>query len=470
MFLTTLSSVVAVNTTTYNVITSFIPGIQNNVYGQTIVIGNSAFTSNNIYRTVYAYDTSSYTALTSYSGFSSGIWSLAAPSSGYNTIYVAEGGTNTVQSVNTSTGKISSYNLNLSAAFTPASIWQYTFVVTPDNTKVYTQASYTDGGLNNRSGIYAINLQNSAAITLYERTGGGTIISNLTLSTDGTKLYATDTPLNLLRIFSTATNQQIATVSLSAPGQMAYTIPAKAYNVSYLLVGGGGSGVSNYTSSGGAGGVLYGTTSLVKNTVYTITVGTGGAGGILNYVNGNSGGNSSAFNLVAYGGGGGGTGGAPGLSGGSGGGAGSYGSLVSGGLGIVGQGNNGGSSSPPFGNGGAGGGAGSAANATTPGIGIINPISGSTVGQLSAGNYWIGGGGGGGLGGGGASGVSGLANTGGGGGGASYNVSAGGGGSGVVILSVPTVSYSGITTGSPAITANGSNTLITFLSSGSYTA
>jgi hypothetical protein len=40
----------------------------------------------------------------------------------------------------------------------------------------------------------------------------------------------------------------------------------------------------------------------------------------------------------------------------------------------------------------------------------------------------------------------------------------------VVILSIPTVNYSGITTGSPTVTSSGSNKILTFTSSGSYTA
>jgi hypothetical protein len=35
---------------------------------------------------------------------------------------------------------------------------------------------------------------------------------------------------------------------------------------------------------------------------------------------------------------------------------------------------------------------------------------------------------------------------------------------------VPTSNYSGETTGSPTVTTNGSNTILTFTSSGSYTA
>jgi hypothetical protein len=37
-------------------------------------------------------------------------------------------------------------------------------------------------------------------------------------------------------------------------------------------------------------------------------------------------------------------------------------------------------------------------------------------------------------------------------------------------LSIPTVSYSGTTTGSPTVTTNGSYTVLTYNSSGSYTA
>jgi hypothetical protein len=68
-------------------------------------------------------------------------------------------------------------------------------------------------------------------------------------------------------------------------------------------------------------------------------------------------------------------------------------------------------------------------------------------------------------------GTSGTANTGGGGGGGNSTGNAGGnGGSGVVILSVPTANYSGTTTGSPTVTTSGSNTIMKFTVSGSYTA
>jgi hypothetical protein len=43
------------------------------------------------------------------------------------------------------------------------------------------------------------------------------------------------------------------------------------------------------------------------------------------------------------------------------------------------------------------------------------------------------------------------------------------GGSGVVILRMPTASYSTTTTGSPTVTTDGSNTILVFNGSGSYT-
>ena len=54
--------------------------------------------------------------------------------------------------------------------------------------------------------------------------------------------------------------------------------------------------------------------------------------------------------------------------------------------------------------------------------------------------------------------------------GTATSASGGNGGSGVVILSVPTANYSGTTTGAPTVTTSGSNTILTFTSSGSYTA
>jgi hypothetical protein len=60
-----------------------------------------------------------------------------------------------------------------------------------------------------------------------------------------------------------------------------------------------------------------------------------------------------------------------------------------------------------------------------------------------------------------------TANSGSGGGGAG-GLGGCNGGSGVIILSVPTLSYSGSTTGSPTITTSGANTIITFTGTGTY--
>jgi len=250
------------------------------------------------------------------------------------------------------------------------------------------------------------------------------------------------------------------------------------YSFSYLVVAGGGGGGYNASGGGGAGGLLSGSLSSVSpGTVYTVTVGAGGTGGGASVNDGTNGSNSvlSVAAVTAIGGGG-----APGdpgttvengFSGGSGGGGRGTGS--SGGSGTSGQGYAGGAGNggTPFSGGGGGGAGGIGVNATgsgagTGGIGVSSSITGTAT-------YYAGGGGGGsyqgtqgsgGLGGGGAASVNATANTGGGGGGGAN------GGSGVVILSVPTASYSGITTGSPTVTTSGSNTVIKFTASGSYTA
>lgn len=73
--------------------------------------------------------------------------------------------------------------------------------------------------------------------------------------------------------------------------------------------------------------------------------------------------------------------------------------------------------------------------------------------------------------------TSGSVNTGGGGGGsgggdpAPYGAprwQGGNGGSGIVILRLPTADYSGVTTGSPTVTTDGSDTILTYTGSGTY--
>jgi len=70
----------------------------------------------------------------------------------------------------------------------------------------------------------------------------------------------------------------------------------------YLLAGGGGGGGGGYQGGGGgAGGLLYGTLSKSVG-LYNISIGSYGVGAASG-TEGTSGGNTSAFNLIAYGGG-----------------------------------------------------------------------------------------------------------------------------------------------------------------------
>jgi len=245
------------------------------------------------------------------------------------------------------------------------------------------------------------------------------------------------------------------------------------YTASYLIVAGGGGGgtaaLYYEAAGGGAGGLLSGSTSLTPGVAYSFTVGAGGA-------TANNGSNSTAFSLSSIGGGKGGNGTNPntGGSGGSGGGA----SNLTGtpGSGTSGQGYAGGSATASTSGGGGGAGAvgGAGGAGAAGGVGVASTITGSSVYYAGGGGGTggAGGNGGGGTGSSGTPGGAGTVNTGGGGGGAGGAPSAAGGagGSGVVIISVPTANYTGTTTGSPTVTTSGSNTIMKFTASGSYTA
>ena len=272
------------------------------------------------------------------------------------------------------------------------------------------------------------------------------------------------------------------------------------YTASYLIVAGGGGGGGYFGGGGGAGGLLTNTAQLLKGFSYTIVVGAGGAGGVATGSQGSNGADSTFYSLTATGGGGGGnspfTGGSGnilGVAGGSGGGGGLSNTTTSaGGAGTSGQGNAGGTTTvygggaaySCSGGGGAGavGGSGNGGGSTgvAGGVGLASSITGSSVYYAGGGgSFGSSTGGAGGTGGGGAGGINGsvtagagTTNTGGGGGGSSQNAGfrvGGAGGSGVVIISVPTSSYSGTTTGSPTVSTSGSNTIMTFTTSGSYT-
>ena len=260
---------------------------------------------------------------------------------------------------------------------------------------------------------------------------------------------------------------------------------SQSYNVEYLVVAGGGSGGAGDAAGGGAGGYLtnFGGTAIgmEPGIVYTVTVGAGGAaaGSPGSKTQGSDGTDSTVsgtgVSLTAIGGGGGAAAIDPesnrvGRDGGSGGGATDG---RTGGSGTVGQGNDGGDS------GGGGGGAGAAGGTPNGGNGLANSITGSSVTRAGGGGAFIppGGSSGSGGSGGGTNGApspsprssASPANTGGGSGGGD-NGGSGAAGSGVVILRMATADYSGTTTGSPTVSTDGSDTILTFNASGSYTA
>ena len=274
-----------------------------------------------------------------------------------------------------------------------------------------------------------------------------------------------------------ATQGWVASSGVNSGTQALDPLP---YDIDFLVIaGGGGSGSSKIGSgsgAGGGGGYRTSTQSVIGGTTYTVTVGDGGAGGTGTSGNvvGSNGSDSSISGsglttITSAGGGGGGhASGAAGTAGGSGGGGGGN-SGATGAAGGAGntpstspsQGNNGGTVTTGGGYGSGGGGAGGAGTnggGSAGGVGTANSITGSSVTYSaggSAGNNNPGSAGG--------------ANTGNGGQGSGQAYAGAAGGKGVVILSMPDASYSGTTTGSPTVGTDGTDTILTFTGSGSYT-
>ncbi len=260
-----------------------------------------------------------------------------------------------------------------------------------------------------------------------------------------------------------------------------------AGNTTRTTSNGGGGGAGGYRTSYGTGNISGGNSpvesqlTIESGTTYTVTV---GAGTPLNVTGNNSSIIGGGVSLESLRGGMGMnqfSGGSQ--SGGSGGGA--SGNYSGGAGGTAGQGMNGGNGTKS-GCGAGGGGASANGSNNGPsnnqggagGNGMSSSITGSSV-------TYAGGGGGasfvgaasGGAGGGGAGGngwggygTAGAANTGGGGGGAPSKNQGAGGGSGIVVLRMPTENYSGTTTGSPTVTTDGTDTILIYNGSGSYTA
>jgi hypothetical protein len=289
-----------------------------------------------------------------------------------------------------------------------------------------------------------------------------------------------------------------------------YTPPAAAgstcagpYTLHYLVVAGGGSGgIGSSCSRGGGGAGGLRTTwpaggtgnsgggcnsetapTITPGDVYTITVGAGGSWGSWPYTGSSSSISGTAVSVSTTGGGQGANGFMNGYAGGSGGGSeGCYGTYGTGGSPVACEGYSGNWQ----GGGGAGG------TSSYGGAGVYNDILSDTnattagVGYVSSGNVGYAGGGtpggystaiayGGGVAGG-SGGWSGDADgaakpyTGSGSAADTSQSTIQQGGHGVVILRVPTSCYSGTTTGSPDVFVEGTDTVIVFKSSGSYTA
>jgi hypothetical protein len=328
--------------------------------------------------------------------------------------------------------------------------------------------------------------------------------NNLTLNPNGLKINSStlNKVLNTARegvtiVYVDSTQGWVATSGVNEGTQSLDPAP---YSVDFLVIAGGGGGGSDSgnnigaggggaggyrnsysTETSGGGGTSETELSFLPSTVYTVTVGGGGASRSGSPWSGGTGSNSSisgtGITTITSNGGGGGNGNIePWASdGGSGGGN----ACKSGsGNGTANQGFAGANVSCR-GNGGGGAGAVGNANGYDGGNGLASSITASSVSRGGGGGGGAkspasspagsGGTGGGGAGGQNAGGTNGTANTGGGGGGAGGSSTSGAGGSGVVILRMPTASYSGTTTGSPTVTTSGADTIIVFNSSGTIT-
>jgi len=264
----------------------------------------------------------------------------------------------------------------------------------------------------------------------------------------------------------TATNA-IGTGPASAASN-SITTPAATYTANFLVVAGGGGnqvqqGAARESGSGGGGlrtsygpsgggGSAESTLTFSAGTVYTCTVGAG-AGGKANGDNSSISG-SDISTVTSSGGGAGanfdGNSGSPGGSGGGG----WY--TGGGGSGTANQGYNGDqgyTGSPYGGTGGGAGGPGGRDTSVGPGLSVSISGSGITYAAGGVSNNFPGT----------VRNTPGPANSGNGAGGAAS------GGSGIVVLRVPTASYSGTTSGSPTVTTDGSFKVITFTGTGTYT-
>jgi len=395
--------------------------------------------------------------------------------------------------------------------FSAGTDWQSTIVTGTTLTAVAGRGYF----INTTSNACTVTLPGSASIgdTIQIVDYAGKFATNNIILTSSLKINGS-TDNKLLRTdregvtitFTDTTQGWVATSGVNSGDQ---GLDPVVTTVDFLVIAGGGSG-SDWTASGGGGAGGYRNSfnsetsggggssetalELTPGVQYTVTVGAGGAAagdGVIGNAGVNSSISGTGITTITSIGGGCGirNNDDTGSTGGSGGGGGdtSTSGLATGASGTANQGFAGGDATSPFnGSGGGGGGGASAVGSNgsnsggNGGNGLASSITGSAVtrGGGGGGGTYNGTSGTGGTGGGGngakSAGVgpdnatAGGANTGGGGG--STDQTARGGGSGVVILRMATADYSGTTSGSPSVSTSGSDTILTFNASGSYTA
>lgn len=356
-------------------------------------------------------------------------------------------------------------------------------VIFCDGSNVYsaTQFNYVDGDLTVSGTAYANNIVSTYDVTLGRDLFANASTGQVYLPTGDQNTRTASPIVGLIRYNTTG---QFYEGYTNVAWVRFVVAPQGNYTITYAIAGGGGGGGNNSGGGGGAGGLTQNTMVASPGTVYTLTIGAGGVAG----ANGND--SSIVGTATTTGGGHGGSfGPGNGTAGGSGGGGSGVGATQTsyGGAGIPGQGYAGGGSGtdPHTATGGGGGGGSQAAGQQGPfgnggygGSGTTLTITGVPLAVCGGGGgcaapYSAGSGGSGGNGGGGAgsafygTATAGGVNTGGGGGGGGTGAS---GGSGVIYISMPTVSFSGVYTGLPTITTYGSTTVLKYTNSGTYTA
>jgi hypothetical protein len=328
---------------------------------------------------------------------------------------------------------------------------------------VWVTSSGTLGTFNEQVSVsVSATATDSDSTITYALASGSSLPSGVTLNSSTGLISGTlpDITANTTYTFTINASDGVNTIP------RAFSITSNAViPVDYLVVAGGGGGGAGYDPAGGGAGGLRSTVTatggggtlesallLVKNSTYTVTVGTGGAGatGGNNTSGPGASGQNSVFHTITSIGGGGGGGYADGisrspLSGGSGGGG---TRSINGAAGTANQGYAGGGQAGAGNNavnaGGGGGGAGGIgqagvtnASGGTGGIGVASSITGSSVTRAvgGTGNFGSGNSGN----------ASGAANTGNGGNGGSLSLVGGNGGSGIVVIAYPDT-YPAITT------------------------